>query len=415
MKKILPIVVIALIAIIIIKAISGGSDLNSIPDPHFTVDGSLSKQPDTAKTDRNSVVRFYVESSGSMNGFFRNGRPTAFKRDVYSIMSYYSDITKDINIMTNNGSVAGKMTLANFQSAMNIGALQSNASTQVPVMLSTIISQLKKGEVAVLISDMKYSPVGSLAPDVLLTQYGADVARIAGASGKAFSLICATSNYVDKSGEDVTKRSPYYYLLIGDQDKLSYIRNGISSLLEKGKTYVDNLDFGYHYGSIPYSFGIPKNAIQYNNQPTFYGYDESLGACTITLKLHLAAYRWLVAEKEVVQKYFTVKSLYGSKVKITGVDIQANNFTNQKLERSAIATIKLSVNNMPTEMDVLEWNLKIPDATEAAYIGSFLGGKSENDVTKSYSIDNFIVGIQQGGVVNKQPDPNFILITKNNI
>lgn len=36
MKKILPIVVIALIAIIIIKAISGGSDLNSIPDPHFT-------------------------------------------------------------------------------------------------------------------------------------------------------------------------------------------------------------------------------------------------------------------------------------------------------------------------------------------------------------------------------------------
>lgn len=59
-------------------------------------------------------------------------------------MSYYSDITKDINIMTNNGSVAGKMTLANFQSAMNIGALQSNASTQVPVMLSTIISQLKR-------------------------------------------------------------------------------------------------------------------------------------------------------------------------------------------------------------------------------------------------------------------------------
>lgn len=144
MKKILPIVVIALIAIIIIKAISGGSDLNSIPDPHFTVDGSLSKQPDTAKTDRNSVVRFYVESSGSHEWFFRNGRPTAFKRDVYSIMSYYSDITKDINIMTNNGSVAGKMTLANFQSAMNIGALQSNASTQVPVMLSTIISQLKR-------------------------------------------------------------------------------------------------------------------------------------------------------------------------------------------------------------------------------------------------------------------------------
>lgn len=79
MKKILPIVVIALIAIIIIKAISGGSDLNSIPDPHFTVDGSLSKQPDTAKTDRNSVVRFYVESSGSMNGFFPKWQTNCFQ------------------------------------------------------------------------------------------------------------------------------------------------------------------------------------------------------------------------------------------------------------------------------------------------------------------------------------------------
>jgi hypothetical protein len=70
-------------------------------------------------------------------------------------------------------------------------------------MLQNIVSRLKKNDVAVLISDMKYSPVGSAAPEVLLTQYAADVARIAGNSKKAYSLICAISDYINKEGNDV--------------------------------------------------------------------------------------------------------------------------------------------------------------------------------------------------------------------
>lgn len=415
MKKAIPIILVAVVLILVFKAILGGSDLNTMGDPHFTKDGSLVSQPQLAKVDSDAIVRFYVESSGSMNGFFRNGVPTDFKRDVYEIMSYYSRATKDINIMTNDGGVAGKMTLPNFQNAMNVGALQSNASTQIPIMLSTIISQLKKGEVAVLISDMKYSPVGAAAPEVLLTQYGADIARIAGTSGKSFSLISAISSYVDKTDNVVTKRSPYYYLVIGDQDKVSYIRNGISSMLESHKTLIDNMDFGYKYACVPYTFGIPRNAIQYEQQPTFYSYDESLGACTISLKLHLEAFRWIMAEKDVLQKYLTIKSTYGSKVKVSGIEIKADNYVNQELKRSAVATIKIAVSNMPGDMDVLQWNLKIPDGTEATYIGQFLGAKDENDVTKSYSLENFIIGIQQGGIVNKQPQSNYILITKNNL
>ena len=187
--------VLALLALMTISACC--DNLNTLNDPHFTGKGTLIKKPSFAKLDYNSDIHFYIESSGSMNGFFRAGQPTSFKQDVYEIMSYYSPVTKDVNIMTNSGGVAGQLSLAQFQTAMNTGALECNASTQVPVMLRNIVSRLKKNDVAVLISDMKYSPVGSAAPAVLLTQYAAEVARIAGNSKKAYSLICAISDYIN--------------------------------------------------------------------------------------------------------------------------------------------------------------------------------------------------------------------------
>ena len=113
---------LALLALMTMSACCGG--LNTLNDRHFTEEGTLIKKPSFAKLDYNSVIHFYVESSGSMNGFFRAGQPTGFKQDVYEIMSYYSPITKDVNIMTNDGSVAGQLSLAQFQTAMNTGALE---------------------------------------------------------------------------------------------------------------------------------------------------------------------------------------------------------------------------------------------------------------------------------------------------
>ncbi len=273
----------ALIALLTMGACRGV--LNTMQEPHFTEDGNLVGKPIFAKLDYASTIHFYVESSGSMNGFFRAGMPTSFKQDVYEIMSYYAPQAKDINILTNDGEVAEQM-------AMNTGALQSEASTKNPVMLKNIIRRMKKGDVAVLISDMKYSPVGNAAPQVLLTQYAAEVAAIAGNSQKAYSLVCAMSNYVDRAGNVVTNESPYYYyLIIGEQDKVSAVRNGIALMLQRQKRFVDNLEIGYNYDSCPYSFGIPKNTVQLDKQPTFYGYDDSMGDCMIPLNLHLEAYR----------------------------------------------------------------------------------------------------------------------------
>lgn len=389
--------------------------LNTLNDPHFTGEGTLIKKPSFAKLDYNSVIHFYIESSGSMNGFFRAGQPTSFKQDVYEIMSYYSPVTKDVNIMTNSGGVAGQLSLAQFQTAMNTGALECNASTQVPVMLRNIVSRLKKNDVAVLISDMKYSPVGSAAPEVLLTQYAAEVALIAGKSQKAYSLVCATSNYINKEGSVVTNESPYYYLIVGEQDKVSAVRNGIAIMLQRQKRFVDNLEIGYKYASCPYDFGVPKNVVRLEKQPTFYGYGEAVDECVIPLKLKLESYRWLMSNKDVLKQCFTCKPKYGSTVSVESLEVEECNNVNLELKRSVVATIKIKVSNMPSDMEVLEWNVDIPYATPTTMEKFLDDSKGENDVTTSYSLTSFIRGIGQGGVVNYQPKPNYILISKNSL
>lgn len=404
---------LALLALMTISACC--DSLNTLNDPHFTGEGTLIKKPSFAKLDYNSVIHFYIESSGSMNGFFRAGQPTSFKQDVYEIMSYYSPVTKDVNIMTNSGGVAGQLSLAQFQTAMNTGALECNASTQVPVMLRNIVSRLKKNDVAVLISDMKYSPIGSAAPEVLLTQYAAEVALIAGKSQKAYSLVCATSNYINKEGSVVTNESPYYYLIVGEQDKVSAVRNGIAIMLQRQKRFVDNLEIGYKYASCPYDFGVPKNVVRLEKQPTFYGYGEAVDECVIPLKLKLESYRWLMSNKDVLKQCFTCKPKYGSTVSVESLEVEECNNVNLELKRSVVATIKIKVSNMPSDMEVLEWNVDIPYANPTTMEKFLDDSKGENDVTTSYSLTSFIRGIGQGGVVNYQPKPNYILISKNSL
>lgn len=404
---------LALLALMTISACC--DSLNTLNDPHFTEEGKLIQKPSFAKLDYNSVIHFYIESSGSMNGFLRAGQPTSFKQDVYEIMSYYSPVTKDVNIMTNSGGVAGQLSLAQFQTAMNTGALECNASTQVPVMLRNIVSRLKKNDVAVLISDMKYSPVGSAAPNVLLTQYSAEIARIAGDSQKAYSLVCATSNYINKEGSVVTNESPYYYLIVGEQDKVSAVRNGIAIMLQRQKRFVDNLEIGYKYASCPYDFGVPKNVVRLEKQPTFYGYGEAVDECVIPLKLKLESYRWLMSNKEVLKQCFTCKPKYGSTVSVESLEVEECNNVNLELKRSVVATIKIKVSNMPSDMEVLEWNVDIPYAKLTTMKKFLDDSKGENDVTTSYSLTSFICGIGQGGVVNYQPKPNYILISKNSL
>ena len=392
---------------------SCGSEINTVQDPHFNSDGTLidaKEKKFSMKTP--TAIRWFVEVSGSMNGFFRANMPTHFKHDVWQMLSYYSALSPRVTVLTNDGNIGADIPTKQFQTMMNTGAFVSSASTRVPLMLQSIIDTLNVdcGEVAVLVSDMKYSPVGQAAPQVLLEQYSTDISKILGTYGKAISLIGATSNYLDKQGNSVTNKSPYYYVIIGNAEQVAEVRNVISTMLEQNGHFIDNIETGFDYGKIYYSFGITDNCWQMDDEnPTFVGCDPSAPA-SIKIKLHLENYRWRLANEQILREALKVKALYGSIVKVGKIEIKEENITKKELKRKATATIELQLSNMAQDSEVIEWTLELPD-TEYTLFNPFFGAQSEDDVTKSYSVDNFIKGMFQGGVVNQPLKPQYILVS----
>ena len=299
-------------------------EVNTVGDPHFTEDGYFigdSTDTDSFVLCSPSQIKFYVEVSGSMNGFFRANKPTQFKADVWQILSHYSQFSPSVTILTDSGDMGASFALSDFRTKMNTGAFVSSASTKVPLMLQSIIDDIHpdEGEVAVLISDMKYSPVGDQAPDVLLTQYSTDISDILGKYGKAVSLVGATSDFLDKSGNVMTDKSPYYFLILGNGEQVASVRNVISSLLEMANHLIDNIDSGFDYGQATCSFGIPNGCIQLGEEPTFVDFEED--TCTIRMKIDLENYRWIMTNPEIFAKAFEVKTLFGSNVSVENIEI----------------------------------------------------------------------------------------------
>ena len=306
---------LALMVTVVLFA-SCSQEINTNQDPHFTEDGYRIISDSAVTPAPLTRVKFFVEVSGSMNGFFRANQPTDFKKDVWQILSYFSPLAPEgVTILTNNGDEGNTYDFSKFQTMMNTGAFVSSASTKVPLMLQTIVSKLDAdhGEVAVLISDMKYSPVGAAAPKVLLTQYSTDVSKIFGQYEKAISLVCATSNYLDKKGNSVCDVSPYYFLIIGNETGVAEMRDGISTLLNNNHRFVDNIESGFHYGRIKESFGIPKKCFQMDLQePTFVAYEEAdtYDTCIINLKVDLTPYRWIMTDKFFFTHAFNERRIF---------------------------------------------------------------------------------------------------------
>ncbi|MBO5630485.1 MAG: hypothetical protein J5965_15585 [Aeriscardovia sp.] len=395
-----------------------GGDVNTIPDPHFDSDGILlDSAVESMKPTQPQNVKFFVEVSGSMNGFFRKNKPTDFKKDLWQILNYYSDISNGVTVLTNEGSTGENFPLSDFQTKMNTGAFVSTASTKVPEMLKSIINSIhpEHGEVAVMISDMKYSPVGNAAPEVLLSQYSTDVSTIFGNFNESVCLIGATSDNLDKKGNMLTDKSPYYYLIIGSQAQVAMMRNGISTILKNNDHFIDNIESGFDYGQPNYSFGRPDNCFQMDKEnPTFVDFNPSDNdTCFVNLKVCLESYRWIMEEEVFFRQAFRTKALYGSNVEVGKVTFDIQNITDKQLMRTAIANVELKLFDMAQDSEVIEWSLELPDTDYTKFSPYFEGAVSEEDVTKSYSVINFIKGMFYGGLVNKTLPSNFILISQN--
>ena len=389
--------------------------INTVSDSHFTTDGvCLDSVKENFIAEVPSAIGFYVEVSGSMNGFFRSNKATRFKRDVWSIVSNFGG--NDVSILSNAGTVAGVYPVRDFRSRMNSGAFVSNQETLVPTMLSSILNNLNfnDGQCAILISDMKYSPEKQKDVKILLTQYQTDIRNVVGQHpGLAVSLIMAKSDYLAPNGNTIADDSPYYFLILGKDKNVAFMRNCIATILEDYGDYGDCIEMGFNYKTPIYSFGIPDNALQLYNQPTFIHYDTQYSdTCKVTLNLDLSDYRWLITNEEVLRENFAVKSCYGSSVSVGKIAIDVNNHYDKELKRKATAKVELKVSNMFTESDVIEWTLNHPDYSVTLDFTNIMAATEENDYTGSFSVDRFVAGVFNAVQNHWDETPNRILISK---
>lgn len=394
---------------------SCSNPVNTVYDSHFTEDGyCLDSLKENFVAEAPKSLSFYVEVSGSMNGFFRSNRATRFKKDVWSIVSNFGG--NDVCVLSNAGTVAGIYSVNDFRSRMNSGGFVSNQETLVPTMLKSILSNLNynDGQCAVLISDMKYSPEKQKDVKVLLTQYQTDIRNAIGQHpGLAVSLIMAKSDFLAANGVAIEENSPYYFLILGKDKNVAFMRNCIATLLEDYGDYGDCIESGFDYKAPAYTFGIPDNALQLFDQPTFTNFDTQYSdTCKVTLNIDLSDYRWIITNEDALRECIAVKSCYGSSVSVGNITIDVNNHFNKELKRKATAKVELKVYNMFTESDVIEWTLNHPDYSVTVDFTNIMAATAETDYSGSFSVDRFVAGVFNAVQNHWDETPNRILISK---
>lgn len=398
-----------------ICVVSCVKSLNPNELPHFDKEGNYKEKVATFTSKAPSEIKFYVEVSGSMNGFFRSNKPTQFKKDVWSVFSDFASITDGVNIFTRQGDSPIKIGLDDFRTKMNTGAFVSSVSTDVPDMLKRILGDIdcSKSEVGILVSDMKYDPVGNAAISVLLQQYTSDIRNMMANSHKALCLIVAKSEYLDKSGSVVCEDSPYYYLITGKPENVVWMRNFVCTLLDQDKHFVDYIEWGVDYKSPKVKIEDP-DYLSEKNANALGGFDED---CDIVLNIDITDYPWMFEKPDSLIKYLSIKSEEDLEVKkLTKKDISYDikKDDGKQLKRTASAKVKLHLSDMYDSADVLNISLNTPEVfLPNNAFSMFLGAVTPNDVSRTYSMEQFLSGCYVSMERFRDKKAVHILISKN--
>lgn len=396
-------------------------DINCLPDSHFTEDGKLKEEflPDSSiENEQASNVKFFIEASGSMNGLYRAQCSSEFRDDVYQIVCYYTSQSEKVyTLCTNNGKSGFALSLNDFAKAIKQQGFPSMSTTSITDMIDAVIEQIDtaRNEVGVLVSDMKFDPTGKDNIDYQLGMYTTKISHITSSTGLAFSLIGATSKYYDKKGNVICNESPYYYLVIGKSANVAKVRDGISTMLAQNGNYVDNIETGMRFGGPNYTLSKEKNCLPHgHNSYAFVDYQDD-APCLISINLELNKYRWCIAEPENVKKALEIKMLHGSSLKIDTITIDSVFVDSKKnLNRSMKAKIYLKIDNMPNDMDVIEWSFD-PCKLDTDYddLKPFCGAQNWTEFDKTFSIEHFIKGMFRGANLSTcSTKKNYILISK---
>ena len=394
---------------------SCGGVVNTTGSKFFTVDGKSTEKVKSFASRSPSDVKFYIEVSGNMNGFFRSNQSTKFQKDVWSVVTDFVSSDGAVNVFQDQKSAAVPVPVYVFRDGMNKGAFVSSSSTDVPGMISSMLDdvEFKSSEVGVLISDMKYDPVGNSAQKALLTQYSTDIRNtMMRHPNVAVCLIAATSEYLSKDGDTATPDSPYYYLIVGNNANVVYMRNFIATLLNNNKSFVDEIEWGIDYMSPSVKVGDEDYLTEIEEDKSYGGFDDE---CAIILDIDITDYPWSFENCDFLVKHLSIKSDEGTEAKIDTKNIkyEISYDDGKQLRRTAIAKVPVKIKNMYEESDVFEIALRCPEIQEPnSGFMRYLGSEDVNDITTTFSMEGLLKGFYTSMPRFRDAKPVHILISK---
>lgn len=416
----------------------GCSSLNEPQIEPFDKDGIIKQSYiDNFYFEREpSNIRFYVESSGSMNGLFRKGQSTAFKYDVSAILfdPEMKDKINGISLFGNNAEILTEFdTTEEFRKRMNAGEFVSQASTVVPGMLRRIVDDLNNSvcDMAVFISDMKYSPIGP-GLKVSMNQYSLEIQDIfSSLPDKAVSLISCESDFIAANGTVLSNVFPYYFTIIGEPAKVAWLRNELMATLSHSNRVQGCMDFAVNYGCPNYtalpstSIGMVRNSHEFLNDTlvnshssSFTTFDDAMHPAEVIMAVN---YRHIPLDviNSLSESDFRVTSYWG--VTKASLSIMPNSYI--PIADAALLQyvnpnvyLKLTVTGLDNyKEDVLKIQL-LNRLEKGTFIEKYFGAVKEDELDKTLSIDGFIDGLKRAypNADNFQNTPMVLFITKKN-
>lgn len=399
------IILFAIVCTIAIASVGCGRVVNSIDDPNFDETGA---PIDTSITffspQLPESVKLYIETSGSMNGFFRANKANHFKQTVWSVFSGLSGISDgNVYTMSNGGDINSPISLADFRYNMNAGKFVSNSSTRIPAMLNNILKDIdtNKCETAILVSDMKYSPVtATKAPE--LSQYQIQIRNIvAHYPNISISFVCAKSEYLNANGSVAESNSPYYFIIIGRSENVAAVRNDIARWCEATDSYVESGDMAMDYHTPSYSIISVENGVLSTEHPRnlITTFDRSVSdTCSFIVRVDMTGYPWGAVDADVLKDCFKAKSVYGSSIDVELLTddehLVDDHAYKGEFKRVAYADYRVKLYNFALDDEVVEWTFtnKPFDGRYLVDFNTIIGAEQESDLSGSFSFNKFIEG-----------------------
>lgn len=420
-----PIIISIFIAIfsVLIALGSCDPDVNSIGDPNFDENGAPLDSKKLFSPTRPESAKLYIETSGSMNGFFRANKANKFKETVWSVFSGLESISgASVYPMSNGGDIDASVSLDQFRNKMNAGTFVSNSSTHIPAMLHNIIENLDttKDEVAILVSDMKYSPItATKAPELL--QYQVQIRNIINHHPNvSVSFVCAKSEFLSPNGSVEEENSPYYFIIIGNSENLAAMRNDISRRCEATDSYVESGDMAMDYHTPSYLIQDVNNGVLSAEYPknliTTFSPDVS-DTCSFIIRVDMTAYPWSAVDADVLKDCLKAKAVYGSSVDVellSGDDHLVDDHAyKDNFKRNSYADYRIKLYNVALDDEVIEWTFtnRPFDGRYLMDFNTIIASDDENDLSGSFSFNKFIEGCFNAHLNTFDESPVRILVS----